>query len=464
MRKKKRDLSLLLMAILLMGTAGCSSDDEVANQPEPIVPQPEVEHLVSFTKSDCKATIMSEKDYVRYVRDNGLERFEYKALPDGQLLLSHINVPFFGDSDTGTPEVSFNGNTLKITEHLSSKSDGATEMYDLEYVIQSFSEGEYTIDAGNQNFSINYSANLEGEYQVFSPDHQDAVYACCPEKEYIVRIVVNPTESESTVAEVLEAPEEALDSLWPCKKDTLQMPKMDYLVSSCYFPDKEYAAGEKLTVRLHQCHRNVYAPTSWVVDDEEYVHYKDAGYLIQFPLNSIWVPYCEMSRKEMPQWLSLLCDESARSEKPLQLFEGNCNGEPTYMFINPLESEESVLAYNQNGTQVNNGTIAFGVDNVSCLLIINMETVCDFSGGHIYPYTPEKQDEMPSWLSSFVNDSQKNVPETTICQGVSEGRAIFYIYAPYMSSYAGMLYDESGEVCNHDIWDGVKGWKCIYKR
>ena len=430
---------------------------------DPVVPQPEVEHLVSFTKSDCKAVISSDKDYVRYVRDHGLEQFEYKALPDGQLLLRHINVPYHEISDNVKPEVSFEGNTLKLTEPLSLKTDGKMEMYDLEYIIQPFSEGKYTINAGKHIFLIEYSCSLEGECQVTSTDFLNASYVCCPEKEYTVRIVSNPTDSESTMAEVVGAPVEALDSLWPCKKDTLLMPATDYLVGNCYFPDKDYSVGDKLTVRLLQCHRNVYNPTSWVVDDEEYMHYSDAGYLIQFPLNSTWIPYCEISRKDMPQWLSILCVESVGSEKSMLLFKGYRNGEPTYILANPLEREESVLAYDQNGTKLNNGATALDVDNVSCLLIINMETVSDYPSGHIFPLTQKKQEELPNWLNSFIDDPQKNVPETTICQGERDGKTIFYIYSPYMSSYSGMLYDENGEVCSHDIWNTVKHLRCINK-
>ena len=194
--------------------------------------------------------------------------------------------------------------------------------------------------------------------------------------------------------------------------------------------------------------------------------YKNLGLSIQLPMNSNWVPYCELSKQDMPQWLATLCEESEISERPSLLLKGNWNDESIYMISELFKRSEGVLVYNQNGTFIGSGAdlpIAHEVENVCGLLIINMDIVFNFPGGQIFPFLPESPDIMPDWLKSFVNSTPKNVEGTIICQGECENSTIFYIYAPYMSSYSGMLYDENGNAISHTIWDSVNNWKCIYK-
>ena len=259
--KKKRNKLLMLMAILLVCTTGCSTDEEGTNSTEPVVPQPEVEHLVSFTKSDCKAVISSDKDYVRYVRDHGLEQFEYKALPDGQLQVKHADALFACSPEDIQPSVEFVGTQVYVTESQASAQAKEIGVYDLEYILAPFAAGDYALHIRNQQdetygleIGIHYTSELKGVQADLTRNQGMKDYTCFPLGKYVVKTAgLDSEKSGYAVAWIERAPELAVDSVWPCEGDLMYIPIKTLLSDTNRFPHGKYKPGVFLDILAGSC-------------------------------------------------------------------------------------------------------------------------------------------------------------------------------------------------------------------
>ena len=84
------------------------------------------------------------------------------------------------------------------------------------------------------------------------------------------------------------------------------------------------------------------------------------------------------------------------------------------------------------------------------------------------PYDPIEISEMPTWLSSYITTALNGI-EARICQGQLEDENIYSVYAGFMSSDLGYIYDQQGnkishKTDNHEFVESVKNWRCIYKK
>lgn len=265
MKKEKVLIVRLLSAIMAMCFLGCSNDDEVTTLPEP-----KLDHLVSFSKSECKAVISSDKDYVRFVRDNGLECIEYKALSDGQLLLKHNGALFKGNSEDIKVSVAFNENNVEVKEQSTTESGGEMKAYNLEYVISPFSKGEFTLIVSNPMFGdgkqiafpIDYTPDLTGFYEVTFMNDCIERYVCTPEGEYSAMLVGTSDDTRHIVAQIVQAPQEARDSVWPNVGDQLYLAHED-------ITDKVYSEGETVELQLNGCRPDNEIIGRWYVNKAE---------------------------------------------------------------------------------------------------------------------------------------------------------------------------------------------------
>lgn len=163
MNTKKLFLYLPLLLALMVGSVGCSSDDNASSGSKE-------KGLLSFAHTGCKtAGTRADGDLSSATGLYGQEVVRYEATEDGSVMFFHDNAVFCCEADIKA-SASVEGNTIHIKEDATLVTNCICN-YDLTMKVGTLEQGTYTvvIEDGRMEditFQIEYSPTLKGEYIV----------------------------------------------------------------------------------------------------------------------------------------------------------------------------------------------------------------------------------------------------------------------------------------------------------
>lgn len=155
----KKKLFVLIGVMLIIISAGCSSDDNSSDN------QKFESTLIFFSQTGCKKTGTNSSDVLGVIY--GTESIEYEGTKDGYLIINHINALFCCDANI-TTTVSIDNNVITIFEHADPITDCICP-YDLNMKIGPLKNITYSIviedgHPDKKSFTIEFDSNLKGIY------------------------------------------------------------------------------------------------------------------------------------------------------------------------------------------------------------------------------------------------------------------------------------------------------------